>query len=104
MTEMLHELVSKRESKARVLESRGFSDMIRQATEAYRQSYNHSSRAERAIDLVMRNRDSISVGSTINMPMLDMSSPANAELITQYMVYTYTGEMIGTYRGWVRTN
>ena len=106
MTEMLHELVAKRESKARVpLWLRdGFDDMIRQAGESYRQSYSHSSRAERAIDLVMRNRDSISVGSTINMPMLDMSSPANAELITQHIVYTYTGDAIGTYRGWVRTN
>ena len=96
MTEMLHELVSKRESKARVLESRGFSDMIRQASEAYRQSYANSSRAERAIDLIMRNRDSISVGSTINMP--------HGVFANEVMIYTYTGDAIGTYRGWVRTN
>jgi hypothetical protein len=94
MTEFLHEVVKKRERKPQSW-----------LPSYLRVSYDElTTRATNAIDLVMRNRDNISVGSTINMPMLDMSSPANAELIPQHVVYTYTGAETGTYRGWVRTN
>jgi hypothetical protein len=104
MTEMLHEVVAKRESKVQRGSITEFREMLEQVGLAYRQSHAPDTRGINAIDMVMRSRDNISIGSTINMPMLDMSSPANAELITQYTVYTYTGAAIGTYRGWVRTN
>ena len=108
MAEFIHEFVNKRESKSqswlRPYLRNSYDELATQKNESYQRMYSQSSRAERAIDLIMRNMDNISVGSTINMPMLDMSSPANAELITQNIVYTYTGDAIGTYRGWVRTN
>ena len=108
MAEFLHEVVKKREKKSESwLPSylrNSYDEMATQMYESYQRMYSQSSRAERAIDMIMRNRDNISVGSTINMPVLDINSPANAELVTQYMVYTYTGDAVGTYRGWVRTN
>jgi hypothetical protein len=103
MTEFLHETVAKREAKVTSTRT-SLIEMLERIGESYRQSYAPDTRGINAIDMVMRSRDNISIGSTINMPMLDMSSPANAELITQYTVYTYTGAETGTYRGWVRTN
>lgn len=95
MTEMLHEVVSKRESKARASIS-DFQEMLARAQIAYRQVYTQDTRGRDAIDIVMRNRDNISVGSTINIP--------HGVFANEVMIYTYTGDAIGTYRGWVRTN
>ena len=78
--------------------------MLARAQIAYQQVFNQDTRGHSAIDTVMRSRDNISIGSTINIPRLDINSPAHAELVSQYIVYAYTGDDVGTYRGWVRTN
>lgn len=100
MTEFLHEIVKKRERKSESwLPSylrNSYGEMATQMYESYQQMYSQDSRAQNAIDLVMRNRDNISVGSTINMP--------HGVFANEVMIYTYTGDATGTYRGWVRTN
>ena len=95
MAEMLHELVSKRESKER-LSSGGLEEMLARAQIAYQQVYSQDTRAQQSIDIVLRQRPEPAIGSTIQMP--------HAVFANEVMIYTYTGGHHGTYRGWVRTN
>ena len=95
MAEMLHELVSKRESKERLSSGR-FEEMLARAQIAYQQVYSQDTRAQQSIDIVLRQRPEPAIGSTIQMP--------HAVFANEVMIYTYTGDAIGTYRGWVRTN
>ena len=97
MTEMLHELVAKREAKETSTRT-SLIEMLERIGESYRQSYAPDTRGSNAIDMVMRSRDNISIGSTIQIPVMSMNSVASR------IVYTYTGSETGTYRGWVRTN
>jgi hypothetical protein len=101
MTEFLHETVAKREAKE-TLTRTSLIEMLERIGESYRQSYAPDTRGSNAIDMVMRSRDNISIGSTIQIPVMSMNSVASTS--SNRLVYTYTGAETGTYRGWVRTN
>ena len=101
MAEMLHELVAKREAKETSTRT-SLREMLERISESYRQSYTQDTRGSDAIDFVMRNRDNISIGSTIQIPVMSMNAVASTS--SNRLVYTYTGDETGTYRGWVRTN
>jgi hypothetical protein len=101
MTEFLHETVAKREAKS-TLTRTSLVEMLERIGESYRQSYAPDTRGINAIDFVMRSRDNISIGSTIQVPVMPMNAVASTS--SNRLVYTYTGAETGTYRGWVRTN
>jgi hypothetical protein len=100
MTEFLHETVAKREAKE-TLTRTSLREMLERIGESYRQSYAPDTRGINAIDFVMRSRDNISIGCTIQIPVMPMNAVANT---SNRLVYTYTGAETGTYRGWVRTS
>jgi hypothetical protein len=103
MTEFLHETVAKREAKETSTRT-SLIEMLERIVESYRQSYAPDTRGINAIDFVMRSRDNISIGSTIQIPVMPMNAVASTSYTSNRLVYTYTGDTTGTYRGWVRTS
>jgi len=107
MAEFLHEVVRRRERNNYTRPSwltESYNEMMRHMQESY-QRMSVDMRAQEAIDRYMsRETGNIPVGMRVQIPMLDINAPADAQLASSYTAYMFTGESTSGYRGWVRIN
>lgn len=105
MTEFMHEVVRRRERNSYTRPTwltESYNEMMRHMEESYRRM-SVDMRAQEGIDRYMsRETGNIPVGMRMQMPMLDMNASADAQLVSHYITYMFTGESTAGYRGWVR--